>query len=65
METEWRRGNLGRQMANDAMPLAREARTRLEYRAIQIVSGEHEIKSGEARKKGPPIGRMRAGRPES
>ena len=41
------------QMANDAMPLAREARTRLEYRAIEIVSGEHEIKSGEAREKTP------------
>jgi hypothetical protein len=41
------------QLANDAMPLAREARTRLEYRNIEIVSGEHEIKSGEAREKRP------------
>jgi hypothetical protein len=40
-------------MANDALPLAREARTRLEYRAIEIVPGEHEIKSGEAREKRP------------
>jgi hypothetical protein len=41
------------QLADDAMPLAREARTRLEYRNIEIVSGEHEIKSGEAREKRP------------
>jgi hypothetical protein len=41
------------QMANDAMPLAREARTRLEYRSIVIVPDEHEIKSGEAREKRP------------
>ncbi len=41
------------QMANDALPLAREARTRLQYRAIEIVPGEHEIKSGEAREKRP------------
>lgn len=41
------------QMADDAMPLAREARTRLEYKSIVIVSDEHEIKSGEAREKRP------------
>ena len=41
------------QMANDAMPLAREARTRLEYNAIVIVPDDHEIKSGEAREKRP------------
>jgi hypothetical protein len=41
------------QLADDAMPLAREARTRLEYRSIVIVPDEHEIKSGEAREKRP------------
>ena len=42
------------QLANDALPLAREARTRLEYKNIEIVAGEHEIKSGEAREKRRP-----------
>ena len=42
------------QMANDAMPLAREARSRLEYKNIEIVASEHEIKSGEAREKRRP-----------
>ncbi|HSK64517.1 MAG TPA: S1/P1 nuclease [Pyrinomonadaceae bacterium] len=39
------------QMANDALPLAREARSRLEYKNVEIVADEHEIKSGEAREK--------------
>jgi hypothetical protein len=39
------------QLADDAMPLAREARSRLEYKNIEIVSDQHEIKSGEAREK--------------
>ena len=42
------------QLADDALPLAREARTRLEYRNIDIVPDQHEIKSGEAREKRRP-----------
>jgi hypothetical protein len=42
------------QLANNALPLAREARTRLEYRNIDIVPGQHEIKSGEARERRRP-----------
>lgn len=42
------------QMADDVLPLARQARSRLEYRNIEIVSDEHEIKSGEAREKRSP-----------
>lgn len=42
------------QMADDALPLAREARTRLEYSNVVIVNGEKEIKSGEARERRRP-----------
>jgi hypothetical protein len=40
-----------KQMANDILPFAREARRRLEYRNINIVSGERFIESGEARER--------------
>ena len=40
-------------LADDALPLAREARTRLEYKSIVIDPNEDEIKSGEAREKRP------------
>ena len=39
------------QMADDALPLAREARSRLEYSNVEIVPDQHEIKSGEARER--------------
>lgn len=39
------------QMANDILPLAREARTRLTYQNIEIVSGAHDIRSGDAKEK--------------
>ena len=42
------------QMANGALPVAREARTRLEYKNIEIIPDQHEIKSGEAREKRRP-----------
>ncbi|HVF23255.1 MAG TPA: S1/P1 nuclease, partial [Pyrinomonadaceae bacterium] len=45
------------QMADDILPFAREARTRLEYRNIRIIRDAHFIESGEAREK---RGRRRA-----
>ncbi len=39
------------QMANDILPLAREAHTRLRYEDVEIVQGEREIKGGEAKEK--------------
>lgn len=45
----------GEQLANDIMPLAREARNRLEYKRIEIQQGSRDITSGNAeeRKKLP------------
>ena len=39
------------QMANDVLPLAREAHTRLFFTNIKIVDNEHDIKSGQAKEK--------------
>lgn len=39
------------QMANDILPLAREARTRLQYQQIEIIPTAHDIRSGQAREK--------------
>jgi hypothetical protein len=41
------------QLADDILPFAREARTRLEYRNIRVVPGAHFIESGEARERRP------------
>jgi hypothetical protein len=53
--TRWRpRGGVETwavQMADDILPFAREARTRLQYRNIRVVPGAHFIESGEAREK--------------
>lgn len=37
------------QMANDILPLARTAHERLEFENINVVSGAHDIKSGQAK----------------
>jgi hypothetical protein len=37
-----------KKMADEILPLAREARTRLEYDRIKIPSSGHEIESGDA-----------------
>ena len=42
------------QMANDILPYAREARSRLEYKNVVIIPDEHEIKSGDARERRVP-----------
>lgn len=39
------------QMANDILPLSREAHSRLEYDNVVIVNGAKEIKSGDAKEK--------------
>ena len=44
------------QMANEILPLARQARTRLMYQNIEIVSGARDIRSGEAKEKRPRPG---------
>ena len=53
------------QMANDILPLAREARTRLQYRNIRIIATSPDIDSGEAWEKtddgGPIYSRWAAG----
>jgi hypothetical protein len=46
------------QMADDILPLAREARKRLTYQNIEIVSGAHDIRSGEAKEKRPRPGQQ-------
>lgn len=42
------------QMANDILPLARQAHTRLTFTNIRITTGAHDIKSGEAKEKHKP-----------
>lgn len=39
------------QMADEILPVAREARTRLQYENVDIPSSGHEIKSGEAKER--------------
>lgn len=39
------------QMANDILPLAREAHQRLDFVNIKIVAGAHDIKSGQAKER--------------
>lgn len=39
------------QMANDILPLARQAHARLMYQNIEIVAGAHDIKSGNAKER--------------
>ena len=39
------------QMANDILPLAREAHSRLTFTNIRIIDGERDIKSGQAKEK--------------
>ena len=40
-----------KQMADEILPIAREARTRLRYENVEIPSSGHEIKSGNAKEK--------------
>jgi S1/P1 Nuclease len=44
------------QLANEIMPLAREAHDRLEFKNIVLKTGEHDITKGEAREKKPEPG---------
>src|SRR5262249_13939541 len=39
------------QMANDILPLARQAHTRLDFVNVNIETGESDIKSGQAKEK--------------
>lgn len=39
------------QLANEILPVAREARTRLKYENVEIPSSGHEIKSGDAKER--------------
>ena len=48
------------QMANDILPLAQEAHTRLFFTNIKIVDGEHDIKSGQAKEKKKSGGKLYA-----
>jgi len=44
------------QLANEIMPIAREAHDRLEFKNIVLKSGEHDITKGDAREKRPQPG---------
>lgn len=48
------------QMANDILPLARQAHSRLSFTKIEIESGAHDIKSGQAKEKKKSSGKFYA-----
>ena len=49
-----------KQMADEILPIAREARTRLRYDNVELPTSGHEIKSGDAKERHSPDGQFYA-----